>query len=151
MEKWIRSNFLLMLKGKSWLYIFNLWLQNLNKWQKIFLIVLPALYYSSNLISGLLSIKCDTTRKEKIEKHIQKVDVNELDVRPSTHSAENSKRSVLSARRSIKKDRKSFNQSTSIHKMLTRSRSISMMEIEDESFCSRRRSLMWSNFIQRSR
>ena len=162
MEKWIRTNFLLMLKGKSRLYIFVsmlacmyelhthiyifIYLQFSNskpkQLSKTFLIVFTALYCSSNLISGLLSIKCDATRREKIEEYIQKVDVNELEVRPSKHSAENSKRSVLSARRSIKKDQKSFNRSTSIHKMLTRSRSISMMEIEDESSCSRRRSLM---------
>ena len=143
MEKWIRTNFLLMFKGKLYICIYACinTANKKNKRQGIFFKIIFALNCSSKLISGLLSAKCDTERKEKIDKDIKKVDVDDMEIRSAKHSTKNSKRSVLSVRRSINKASKSFNRSTSVHKMLTRSQSISMMVIENESSCSTRRSL----------
>ena len=84
------------------------------------------------MISGLLAVKSDTTRKEKIDKDLQKVDVNNLEIRATKPDARNSKRSVLSARRSKKKKSKSIKRSGSVSRMETRRQSTSTMEMDDE-------------------
>ena len=84
------------------------------------------------MISGLLAAKSDTTRKEKIDKDLQKVDVHNLEIRATKPAAQNSKRSVLSARRSKKKKSKSIKRSGSVSRMETRRQSTSTMEMDDE-------------------
>ena len=85
------------------------------------------------MISGLLAVKSDTTRKEKIDKDLQKVDVHNLEIRATKPAAQNSKRSILSARRSKKKKSKSIKRSGSVNRMETRRQSVSNVEMDDKA------------------
>ena len=93
----------------------------------VFETVTVMFYFRSQLMTGLLSAKSDTIRREKIAKDIKKVDAKHLELRASKPSR-NSHREVLpaSARRSLRRA-KSTKRSRSATKL-------DQMEVDEDVF-----------------
>ena len=100
------------------------------------MINLTYIFFRSKFISGLLSVKSDASRKEKIDKDLKTVDVGKLEIR-ARKPANNSEREMR-----LTKTRRSMRRSTRrkpYPQQETRSRgnSASRMETDDEVFSTR--------------